>query len=701
MKTVKHFERSILMKKTVHFLVALSFTTTLFGQSDKSMELECVGTFVARSEVRSISDGNPAKLTTTPVNSIGEHVAGLGIKDFRITKGRKTAEIISVKELTAMENTVMRITFMVDNSQSMSPYVPLLRSTLETVITGFSDAVRLSIIFFNEQQQAEPAFDYNGKPLSLVRLPYVYDKKRAVNYAKNMLAERLLTRNTYLYDGVYGTLKQILSDTGRVDRSFAIIFSDGKDNASKVDPETVLRAGKEHTTFYTIDYLTEANDFLIRLAKVSGGEHYQAKSANEITTIFEQIAKKIVAKGYEITYRFKEPPSASIVASTESLVMEEDIVRETFPLLNYIFFEQGSAIIPDRYVKLSSEQVSPFDESTIEGGAMDFYYNVLNVLGSRMKRRPESTVQISGYLNEHETERKNRTLAMDRAKAVQDYLKTIWGIEDHRLTLSAGSLPPTPSSQREEEGRAENRRVEITSDDWELLKPVTFVRRTASVNPETVQFTLDTKAEEGIESWKLKIMQADREFDERRGVHFEPRITWNWKNKKGEIVASSGDVHAVLEIGDNGGDKVIAQTKKIRVSEVRRERNLNVTTEDGITKEKISLILFPFDVSTPGEKNERIMNTFVYPRIATGSRITVTGYTDIIGSEEYNMRLSQARADETLKLLLTRMAGVIPDTDITATGLGETSPLYRNDGPEGRFYNRTVSILIERNPVRQ
>lgn len=670
----------------------------LHAQMDQPLELTCGHPGVARAEIRGVAEGSPASLTVTPVNPAGEHVGGLTTADFRITKGKKEAEILSVTEITAVENTVMRVVFMVDNSQSMSPHLRLLRETLDRTIRAFSPAVRVAVMFFREGDLAMAPFEYNGSPLPLIRLPYTYDKTRAADYVSKLLVERNLSRNTYLYDGVYAVSQQVRADTGAVDRSFAIIFSDGEDLGSAVAAETALRAEKYGTVCFTIDYLTKANQFLVDLAKQTGGEHFQARNAEDLSGIFEAIANKIVAKGYTVSYRFKQPPTVTLAADAGELVVEEEIIRETFPLLNYVFFEQGSAIIPDRYARLNPSTITSFDESGIEGGALDFYYNVLNVIGSRMRARPEATITLGGYVNGAGTERKNAALARDRAQAVREYLRTVWGIEEARIAVTTGDLPPLPSSARDSLGQAENRRVEIHSETWDLLRPVTFIRRIAGVTPPALRIRPTITAEEGLEAWVLTVEQNGTEFDQRQGGQAEQAITWNWKNRAGQLPASNGTLTLRMAVRDRAGDSGLSTPVPVNVREVRSERRQNVSvTDDGITKEKISLILFPFDVAEPGERNARIMEEFVYPRITAGSRITVNGYTDAIGSDEYNLKLSQQRADAVRTILLGRLGGDAQER-VQGIGHGETTPVFSNDVQEGRFYNRTVSLTIERYP---
>ncbi len=75
-------------------------------------------------------------------------------------------------------------------------------------------------------------------------------------------------------------------------------------------------------------------------------------------------------------------------------------------------------------------------------------------------------------------------------------------------------------------------------------------------------------------------------------------------------------------------------------------------------------------------------------------KIEVQGHTDRTprSSYEYNMRLSQKRA-EAVKRVLVEKFGIDPDR-IVAKGYGYTRPIAPNDTPEGRAKNRRVEIVV-------
>lgn len=108
---------------------------------------------------------------------------------------------------------------------------------------------------------------------------------------------------------------------------------------------------------------------------------------------------------------------------------------------------------------------------------------------------------------------------------------------------------------------------------------------------------------------------------------------------------------------------------------------------------RYSLTLFKIDDATLGVNNERLLREEIVPDIYTTSRVTVTGYTDVIGLEDRNQRLSEQRAEAVARRIRSEK-GPNGYRELIARGVGETDPLYSNGTPEGRFYNRTVQIEI-------
>jgi outer membrane protein OmpA-like peptidoglycan-associated protein len=76
------------------------------------------------------------------------------------------------------------------------------------------------------------------------------------------------------------------------------------------------------------------------------------------------------------------------------------------------------------------------------------------------------------------------------------------------------------------------------------------------------------------------------------------------------------------------------------------------------------------------------------PRTAT---VAVEGYTDSAGSDDFNLKLSQQRADTVRDYLVSQG---LPDNTVTATGFGKSGPVADNATPTGRQQNRRVEIVV-------
>ena len=75
--------------------------------------------------------------------------------------------------------------------------------------------------------------------------------------------------------------------------------------------------------------------------------------------------------------------------------------------------------------------------------------------------------------------------------------------------------------------------------------------------------------------------------------------------------------------------------------------------------------------------------------------VAIEGHTDSRGSDEYNLNLSQQRADAVRFLLVSNG---IDSARIQATGMGENYPIASNDNNGGRQLNRRVEIIIANQP---
>jgi outer membrane protein OmpA-like peptidoglycan-associated protein len=74
-----------------------------------------------------------------------------------------------------------------------------------------------------------------------------------------------------------------------------------------------------------------------------------------------------------------------------------------------------------------------------------------------------------------------------------------------------------------------------------------------------------------------------------------------------------------------------------------------------------------------------------------GLKVQVEGYTDSVGSDEFNQKLSENRAASVKDFLVAQ--GVSPN-NMTSQGFGKTNPVAENSTAEGRAQNRRVNLVV-------
>jgi outer membrane protein OmpA-like peptidoglycan-associated protein len=90
---------------------------------------------------------------------------------------------------------------------------------------------------------------------------------------------------------------------------------------------------------------------------------------------------------------------------------------------------------------------------------------------------------------------------------------------------------------------------------------------------------------------------------------------------------------------------------------------------------------------------DEIIQTLKHPKVQS---VRIEGHTDSKGSDEYNQRLSERRANS-IKQYLVRKG--VPSSKLSTEGKGESVPIAKNeidgkDNPEGRALNRRVEFHL-------
>ncbi|MCX7908910.1 MAG: OmpA family protein [Ignavibacteria bacterium] len=368
------------------------------------------------------------------------------------------------------------------------------------------------------------------------------------------------------------------------------------------------------------------------------------------------------------------------------LKIEEFLSTKMHPLLGYIFFEENSSEIPKRYKLISENETREFTIKKLYGlSTLDIYYNILNIIGRRVKQFPQAELTIVGYNSDQGVEKGNIELSRKRAETVKNYFVNTWKIEPERIKIVAKNLPDNPSNPNDPDGIQENRRVEIIANIPQIFEPLVVEDTLREVNPPTFRFKPEVKTQIGIDRWQLVTSQSQGVVKVFEGKGDIPKvIEWNVAYEQQNVPKLDEALKYKLIVYDKDNKKWESQTLELPVEVMTIEKKIIEQVADKQI-DRFSLILFGFGQSEVTGDNLKIAE-IAKKRIKPNSTVKIEGFTDRIGSEQSNLELSTKRALETAKVL-----GVDPRF---AKGLGETRLLYDNSLPEGRFYCRTVNIEI-------
>lgn len=153
------------------------------------------------------------------------------------------------------------------------------------------------------------------------------------------------------------------------------------------------------------------------------------------------------------------------------------------------------------------------------------------------------------------------------------------------------------------------------------------------------------------------------------------RVEYQWVNGVGKLKAANGDrVDFTPSVGSVSAGLTyrFGQGAMVVPEVISKKFTLN------------SDVTFAFDKANLKPEAQGVLDG-IYGEIAQlqSASVAVAGYTDRLGSDAYNLKLSQRRADTVANYLVSK--GVAPQA-ISATGMGESSPVTGNkcDSVKGR-----------------
>ena len=555
------------MKKKISFLlVSISLLTAGLCLAAEPIEILTPG-LEGKVVFQVIDDNN---LLVSVKDAQNNALRGLKAENFLVRSANRKTRILSVEPLEGRESVPLNIVLVVDNSASMRK-----RQAIEPLLSALGeffktlrpiDNVSL-VVFDNRADMQVRTYHLHTRTYASKSIPQLQEFIRQA-------FDQGLTSKTFLYEAMVAGIDLIRKMPAEHNK-FLVVFSDGEDINSAFENDVVVSeaAGIENFEVYSVDYMPGKNidPFLKSFAEAHNGQVWKATSSSELLPIFKSFSTALFYR-YVVNYRFLEPPDGTLSMQPGELNFEMLTLLDGSPIGNKVFFETGKSEIPDSYVLLKDRAYTAAFNQEVLTRSLDRYKNVLNIVGRNLTEVPEAHIRIVGCNSDTGVEKGNLELSRARARAVESYLRTVWGIDSSRMQIDARNLPAEPSPANLAGSRSENQRVEIIYDsgDMQAMAGNQFIAE--SSNLADIKIVPRIIAEYGVADWELNIQADNQTIKTLKGTdELKPVFALTLDEIGRDKLAASTSLQALIKVTDTHKDTYETATDLCPVIVARKE----------------------------------------------------------------------------------------------------------------------------------
>ncbi len=333
------------------------------------------------------------------------------------------------------------------------------------------------------------------------------------------------------------------------------------------------------------------------------------------------------------------------------------------PIVNAVFFEQNSAVIPSKY---SQKELS----GAIPSDALEFHRYIIPYIAKILSDNPRGKVELYGATS-GDDESRGVELAQQRADAVRNILISL-GIAKERISVAADVNPAVKSSQDLPEGREENRRTDIIVRNVRLQEYVSRQNYADISGAATMEIIAEDLASDSIITVKSPCFSTP-------------------------LIINSGGTFTVplhcrtTETSGAYSLQVEAISKNLSATDFYLSSlgSIEKTGEDVYVNNFDAVLRFNYNSDELSAENKELLRQMI-EKMPSGTIITIYGSADAIGTQQRNIQLEKNRASNTEQFIRSISGNTF--TIHTAQGTDK----FPENTPEGRFLNRNMRIRLEK-----
>lgn len=249
----------------------------------------------------------------------------------------------------------------------------------------------------------------------------------------------------------------------------------------------------------------------------------------------------------------------------------------------------------------------------------------------------------------------------------------------------------TMNRQKEEKLATERaqaqKQIATAQGDAALSKEERAAAIAAQVKAEQAKALSDSERASALEAAKNAALDSTHNRDEAEKARVESKEAQTAAQiAQGEVTAERASAAAQME-------KSAAEKAALR-AELLQQLNTILQTRDtarGLIVNMSDVLFKSGSEELRPQVREKLAKISGIVTAHPGLKLELEGYTDSVGSEEFNQKLSEGRARNAMNYLISQ--GVSADS-IVSRGFGESKPIESNDTEQGRQMNRRVEMIV-------
>lgn len=270
------------------------------------------------------------------------------------------------------------------------------------------------------------------------------------------------------------------------------------------------------------------------------------------------------------------------------------------PIVPMVMFDSTLHQIPDRYVQYTPSEAARFQERRVLATEVHWHYQLLNIVGSRLRSQRTAACQLQLYAPSPDT-----VLGNMRLRAVQSYIASRFGVRESRIIIIPSSTGLTDDTASDIAAS-----VVISDPTGKLLRPLEGTVDFVEARLPTVRIAPDAISEAGLRQWNVTINHGSTELYALPESAGDVRdVTVDLNDVLTADLAMKQPLSFVLHLQDNEGTTTTSEpavlkltSKALRPSErstpLRRTEILRITASSAM-QQQIATVSGQRVVQTP------------------------------------------------------------------------------------------------------